>query len=307
MKQYPHLSGLIAAPFTPMNEDRTINLDMIERQVQLFVENGVKGAFVCGTTGESMSLTMQERIDIAERWQQISSNELTVIVHVGHTCLSDAKKLAAHAQQIGAYAIGAMAPCFYKPDNIESLVSFCAEIASAAPELPFYYYHIPSMTGVNFLMSDFLKRAINNLPTLAGIKFTYENLMDFNQCLNFENGRFDMLFGRDEILITGLALGANGAVGSTYNYASPLYNKLIQAYKSGDIATAQKEQKHSQDIVNILHKFGGLPAGKAIMKITGLDCGGVRSPLQNLSKDEYEEVENYLEKIGFFDFCSKIY
>lgn len=300
-----HLSGLIVAPFTPMHEDGSVNLDMIEKQAELFVDNGVNGVFACGTTGESMSLTIEERMSIAERWQEVASDELTVLIHVGHTCLADCQRLADHAQKIGVYGIGAMAPCFFKPVRVEDLVSFCAKIAAVAPKLPFYYYHIPSMTGGDFLMLDFLKLAADEIPTLAGIKFTDENLMDFSRCLNLDNGRFNMLFGRDEIIIAALSLGAKGMIGSTYNFASPLYNRIIEAYNAGDMATAQKEQAHSQDIVAILHKFGGLPTGKAIMKITGLDCGGVRPPLRNIRKEQYDEVANYLDQIGFFDFCSK--
>lgn len=300
-----YLSGLIAAPFTPMREDGSIDLDTIEKQTRLLVGNNVKGAFICGTTGESMSLTIRERIKIAERWLELKNEALPVIVHVGHTCLSDSKILAAHAQEIGAYAIAAMAPCFFKPANLEDLVSFCAEVAAEAPNLPFYYYHIPSMTGVDFAMIDFL-RAAGNIPTLAGVKFTYENLMDFSQCLNLDNGRFNMLFGRDEILLAGLSLGATGAVGSTYNYAAPLYYRLIDAYKAGDMDAAHKDQVRIQDMVAVLRKYDGTPGGKAIMKIIGLDCGGVRLPLRNLSKKQYSELANDLEKIGFFDYCSKV-
>lgn len=300
-----NLSGLIAAPFTAMHKDGSINLDRIEKQAKSLITNSVNGAFVCGTTGESMSLTIEERMMIAERWQNVAEGKLAVIVHVGHTCLSDSKELANHAQRIGACAIGCMAPFFFKPATIKQLVSFCTEVAQAAPKLPFYYYHMPSMTGVNFSMVDFLEAASDKIPTLAGVKFTYEDLMDFGQCLKLENGRFNMLFGRDEILLTGLSLGATGAVGSTYNYAAPLYHRIIEAYKDGNMATAQKEQAHAQDMVAILYNYGGLPAGKAIMKIIGIDCGGVRPPLRSLSKEQYNKLASELEQIGFFDYCSK--
>lgn len=301
-----NLSGLIAAPFTAMHEDGSINLYTIEKQAKSLIANRVNGAFICGTTGESMSLTIEERMNIAERWQAVAGENIAVIVHVGHTCLSDSKRLAAHAQEIGASAVATMSPCFFKPASVEDLVSFCAEIAAAASELPFYYYHMPSMTGGNFLMVDFLRVAADKIPTLAGIKFTFEDLMDFGRCLNMDNGRFNMLFGRDEILLAGLSLGATGAVGSTYNYAAPLYHQIIEAYRAGDMTTAQKKQAHAQDMVAVLHKFDGLPAGKSIMKIIGCDCGGVRPPLRNLSKEQYDELANELEQIGFFTYCSKV-
>ena len=115
-----------------------------------------------------------------------------------------------------------------------------------------------------------------------------------------------MLFGSDEILMAALSLGADGAVGSTYNYAAPLYSRLIAAYKAGDISAARKEQVRSQEMVSFLLKYGGIPTGKAMMKIIGLDCGGVRSPLKDLSKEQYDELANGLKQIGFFDYCSKV-
>ena len=300
-----HLKGLIAAPFTAMHADGSINLDTIEKQAQSLIASGVKGAFVCGTTGESMSLTLEERLNIAERWQAMAGKDLAVIVHVGHTCLADCKIFAAHAQEIGARGVAAMAPCFFKPAHLEDLVSFCVDIASAASDLPFYYYHIPEMTGVNFPMVDFLTMATDRIPNLAGIKFTDENLMDFGQCLSLGGGRFNVLFGRDEILLAGLTLGAHGAVGSTYSFAAPLYHRLIEAYKAGDLATAQAEQVRAMNMAAIFSKFGGCPARKAAMKMIGVDCGPVRLPLHTFSSEEYELLYAELGHIGFFSFCSK--
>ena len=302
----PHVTGLVAAPHTPMHPDASVNLDIIERQAELLLANGVAGVFVCGTTGEGMSLTLQERMDIAQRWQAVAGDRLRVIVHVGHLCLPDSQALAEHAQNIGAFAIGTIAPCFFRPDTVEDLVQYCAEVASAAPELPAYYYHIPSMTGVNFAMVDFLKVASERIPSLGGIKYTWEDLMDFGRCLRFDGGRYNMLFGRDEILLTALSLGARGAVGSTYNYAAPLYQRIIKAFEAGDIESARADQGRAMEMVDVLHRFRGLVCEKVIMRMLGVDCGGVRPPLRNLSSDERGAIRPELERIGFFDYCSKL-
>ena len=298
-----HLRGLIAAPHTAMSADGSIRLEAIERQAELLSSGGVRGAFICGTTGEGVSLTVPERLKIAERWQAVTGEDFPVIVSVGHLCLADCEVLAAHAQKIGAYAIAAMAPCFFKPAKTEDLVLFCVEIAAAAPELPFYYYHIPAMSGVAIPMLDFLKEAAERIPTLAGVKFTYEDLMDFGRCVALEGGRFDMLFGRDEVLLSALALGARGAVGSTYNFAAPLYKSIMNAHEAGDMATAQKEQTRAMELVNVLEKFGVIPAGKAVMRMIGVDCGPVRLPLRTLADDQYDELHADLEGIGFFTYC----
>jgi len=296
--------GLIAAPFTPMRSDGTINLAIIERLAASLIADGVAGAFVCGTTGESMSLTVSERKAVAAEWVKAAGDKLQIIVHVGHTCLPDAQELARHAQEIGAHAIAAMAPFFFRPAQAEDLADFCRELAAAAPELPFFYYHIPSMTGVQVPVPEFLQAAAD-IPTLAGVKFTSENLMEFSQCLRLYDGRFHMLFGRDEILLAGLSMGAPGAVGSTYNFAAPVYQRMWRAYAAGDMETARAEQAFAADVVKTFIPYGALAAQKAMMKMIGLDCGPVRPPLRSLSPAQYSRLQDELEKMGFFESCHR--
>ncbi|MEN6384465.1 MAG: dihydrodipicolinate synthase family protein [Phycisphaerales bacterium] len=300
------LKGLIAAPFTAMKADRSINLDIIEKQVNFYVANGVAGVFVCGTTGEGASLTTAERVQIADKWCKTAPKELKVVVHVGDNSIDACRLMAANAQKSNASAIGAIAPNFFKPNSVDVLVDYCNQIASAAPELPFYYYHMPSMTGVNFPMIDFLEKAPGKIKNLAGIKFTYEDLMDFHLCQKFEDGRYDMLFGRDEILLCGLALGAKGAIGSTYNFASPLYNQLIDEFNAGNLERARVLQHKSMQMIKIIASIGCpfLAASKAIMKELGLDLGPVRLPLTDIN-EQFTSLISKLEQLGFFDFCSK--
>lgn len=301
-----HLSGLIAAPYTPMNSDGSVNTDMIERYAQFLASNGVKGAFVCGTTGEFASLTLEERMRVAERWIDASKGALSVIVHVGSTCLADARALASHAQEKGAHAIAAVPPFYLKPACLGDLVDFLAALAAAAPELPFYYYHIPSVSGVDIEVADLLEKGAGRIPNLAGVKFTHENLSDFGRSVRLSGGAFNMLFGRDEILLAGLAQGARGGVGATYNYAAPVYLRILEAFAAGDMGRARAEQARSVEMIEVLKRAGGvLACGKAVMKMLGLDCGPVRSPLSNPTEAEAAVLRTELEHVGFFDFCMR--
>lgn len=292
------LSGLIAAPFTPMDPSGELNLEMIDRLVEALVADGVKGAFVCGTTGESLSLTVEERKAIAERWIEASGGRLKIIVHAGHPCLQDAKELVRHAASAGADAVSVMPPSFFRPATLADLVDWCAAVAAEAPKTPFYYYHIPEMTGVTFRMIDFLEQAEGSIPTLAGIKFTHWDLMDFAACASFNNGRYAMLIGKDEILLSALVAGARGAVGSTYNYAAPVYLQVIKALEEGDVHKAQEAQLKAVQMIRTISNYGGLPAQKAIMKMRGLDCGPARPPLRNLSPAEYQRLQEELAALG---------
>src|SRR3989304_656248 len=126
-----HFAGLIAAPHTAMHADGSLNLGMIEKQDQCLINNGVSGAFVCGSTGEGISLSTSERVQVVERWKDVVGGTLPIIVQVGHHSLAEAKALAEHAQnKVGARAIASLAPSYFKPRRLEDLISFCAEVAA---------------------------------------------------------------------------------------------------------------------------------------------------------------------------------
>ncbi len=292
-------SGLIAAPFTPFQADGALALEAIPQQATQLVADGVSGAFVCGSTGEGASLTMTERKQVAEAWINSAPTDLPVIVHVGHTAVAESCELARHAAESGAAAFAAYAPHYFKPGSIEDLVRCCETIAAAAPALPFYYYHIPSMTGIGLSCEAFLTAAHERIPNLAGIKFTHENLMEYLACLRFAEGRYDILFGRDECLLAALALGAQGAVGSTYNYIAPIFNELRAAYAAGDLDQARALQEKANRIIQLMIDHGGQAAGKVIASLRGVDLGPVRAPLRPLTPAQKDLLKAALEAINW--------
>jgi len=290
-----------------MRADGTLNLDVIERQARCFIENGASATFICGSSGEGASLLVRERLAVAERWKAAAGGALPILINAGHDCLGEALEIAAHGETVvGARAIAAVAPVYFPPNRIRDLVAYCAPIAAAAPHTPFYYYHIPKRTSLAFKAIDILKAATAEIPTFAGMKFTHEDLMDFRQCLEYDGGRYNILFGKDEILLSSLALGGRGAIGGTYNIAAPLYLRVIKAFEAGDLATAQCEQSRAMQMIAVLRRFPTTVAVKAMMKAIGLDCGPSRLPQSQLTNEEYEALVQELRKIGFFDYCMRI-
>ena len=148
--------GLINAPFTPFYENGEVNYEPIAAYAAMLAKNGLKGVFINGSSGEGYMLTEEERMKLAERWIEVSPEDFKVIVHVGSTCVKSSRRLAEHAQKIGAWGIGAMAPPFPKVGRVEELVKYCEEIACDAPELPFYFYHIPAFNGAFLSIVAFL-------------------------------------------------------------------------------------------------------------------------------------------------------
>lgn len=126
-------------PFHSFYENGEVNYEPIAAYAAMLAKNGLKGVFINGSSGEGYMLTEEERMKLAERWIEVSPENFKVIVHVGSTCVKSSRRLAEHAQKIGAWGIGAMAPPFPKVGRVEELVKYCEEIACGAPELPFYF------------------------------------------------------------------------------------------------------------------------------------------------------------------------
>lgn len=301
-----HLSGLIAAPFTPMNPDGSINTSIIPSYYAMLKANGVTGAFICGSTGEGVSMTMDEKKAVAKAWTVAAKgdDDFKVMLFLGGTSIADCKELALYANEIGVYAISFTSPFYFKPANAGMLAAACAEVAGTVPDMPFYYYHIPVLTGVNIAMCDLLKEADGRIPNFAGIKYTHEDFMDFLSCMRFQNGKYDMLWGRDENMLSALVLGTKGAVGSTFNYAAPLYYELIEAFENNELEKARSLQQRSIDMIRLLGKYGGIATGKAYMKLVGMDCGEFRLPVKNMSATEFELFKQDVIAIGFERFSS---
>ncbi|MBM3983253.1 MAG: N-acetylneuraminate lyase [Planctomycetes bacterium] len=291
--------GLVPAVLTPFDACGELNPRAVEPHADLLARDGVAGVFVGGTTGEFSSLTFEERLALAARWAAVvKGTALRLVVHVGANCLPDAKHLAAHAQTLGAAAIAAVAPSYFKPKSLDVLIQWCAELASAAPHTPFYFYDIPVLTGVALPMADFIEQAPARVPTLAGVKFTNPDLMTFQRLLRAGGGRFDVLFGMDEQLLAAVVLGARGAVGSGYNFAAPLYNRVLTAARANDFATARAEQYRGVELVALLMRYGYLPAAKELMRTRGVDLGGVRLPHTALTAEQTAAFRHDLAALG---------
>lgn len=293
---------LIAPPTTPFHADGSLNLDVVPQQAQLLVETSVDGVFVAGSTGEGQSLSTDERMRSAARWTEVAAGtDLEVIVQVGHNSLPDAVALAEHAQRIGADSIAASSPCYFKPARVEELIDFLEPVAAAAGDLPFYFYEIPPLTNVALPMAEFLDKAKPRIPNLVGLKYSNIDLMQMQQCVRMNDGEFEVLFGSDQQLLAAVALGACGAVGSTYNFAAPLYRRMLAAFDRGEHEKARELQAKSVEIVAIMARWNFLSACKIVLSELGIENGPVRAPLRNLTNEQREELLADLHRAGVFD------
>jgi N-acetylneuraminate lyase len=286
----------IAAPHTPFAQNGDLALRAVRRQAEHLRRLGVNGVLVAGSTGEGCSLTCDERRALASRWAE-AGGALELWVHVGHNSLRDAAALAEHAAEIGANGICAAPPSWFAIRDVERLVAACAEVADAATDLPFVYDHIPVLSHVHVPMAPFARLARERIPSFTGIKFTHPDVLDFQAVRREHGDALRLYWGCDEQVVTGIALGAHGAMGSTYNFAMPVYHRLLEAFAAGDLETARQQQSYAALLVERLTSHGYLAAAKATMKYLGVDVGGVREPVPPLADGAEEALFAELDEL----------
>ena len=293
--------NLIAATYAPMHSDLSLNLEVIEGYGDFLKFNNIKGAFINGSTGDFVSLSTNERKNIMKAWSAHRSEGFQVINHVGHTSLLEAVELARHSAGL-ADGIAVIAPYYFKVRTLDQLVQYCKEVAAAAPQLPFYYYHIPVLSGTYFKMHDFVQLAYEEIPNFRGVKFTHNDFVDFQQCLQYkrkEGKDLELFFGIDEMFVNSLSLGGQGWVGSTYNHLAPLYTDIYRVFELKDYQRANELQNMAVQFVQILDGYGGFNgAGKSFMKLLGVDCGPSRFPHATLSEKDLKNAQLKMEEYG---------
>jgi N-acetylneuraminate lyase len=300
------LHELVVATHSPFHPDGSLAPEVVASQAAFLKTNGIKTIFITGSTGESHSVTTDEKIQLYKAWAVAGkANGLSVIAHVGSNCIEDSKILARRAEELDFTAISALAPSYYKPGSLTALIDCCAAIAAEAPSTPFYYYDIPVLTGVNFQMEAFLREAPNRIPNLAGIKFTNPDLVSYRRSLDAAGTRFDLPWGVDETLLAALATGARGGVGSTYNWAPRLYLDLIEAFNRGDLAEARHLQSVAISMIDAIAATGFLGTAKALMARLGVPVGPARLPLGNPSDAQMDALMIRLEELGFTQWGAK--
>jgi N-acetylneuraminate lyase len=302
MKLNRPLHEFIAATFSPLHPDGSIAPEVVPIQAAFLATRGIKTVFITGTTGECHSLTCEERLALYDAWADAApAHGIAVIAHVGGNSIEDARVLARRAGGLELAGISALAPSYYKPIDLAALIEWCGAIAAAAPDLPFYYYDIPALTGVSVPIERFLVEAPAGIPSLAGVKFTNPDLVSYRRSLDAAGDRFDLPWGIDEALLAGVATGARSAVGSTYNFAPWLYADLMNAFTRGDLAEARRLQSLSIGMVDAIAGPGFLGTAKALMARLGVPVGPVRAPLRNPTASQFDAVWARLTEIGFND------
>ena len=299
------MSGLVAAVVTPMDTTGELNLEVVSKVVDHLEKKGITGIYIAGSTGEGMSLTDEERRAVAEAYVLAAKGRMKSFVQVGHNSLKASAELAGHAEAIGADAVSATPTGYFKVSGEEELVEGLLPIVEAAPKTPFYYYHIPFLSGVTLDPMKLTDRAMDRLPTFCGIKYS-DGATLYNLPLLEKGGPgLEFLAGSDEAYLMSVAQGFRAAVGSTYNYAAPLYDNVRAALSAGDFKGAQMWQKRALEMIELMFGTCGRASLKVMMQMVGIDCGPVRRPIDPASPEQIAALRKGLEEMGWFEWVGQ--
>ncbi len=286
-------SGIYPALVTPTRLDHTINVALLRELVELHLREGVNGLWVCGASGEGLSLSEEERRLVATTVTEAMAGRATIIVHVGAVDSLQSARLASHAQECGAHAVASVPPVFYAT-NEDNIVAHYQRLADSC-SLPLFVYHLPGLTHVS--LTPQMVEGLLKIPQVRGIKFSDYNLVAMRQIANLERDRLTVLFGMDTMLLAGLMMGADGGVGGTYNYLSGLFVRIYQAYNQGKLSAAQELQGQATDFIFGLNSGNNpISSTKWALSLLGYDCGPPRPPLTGLPAAEQQRMRQFWEK-----------
>ncbi|CAE7620483.1 npl-a [Symbiodinium natans] len=303
--QEAHIKEMVAAVFSPLSAKGSAgDLAIVPRYADMLVSKNVTSVLVAGTTGESLSLNVQERKNLGDAWAATAKTHgMKVYIHVGAESVVDTIALAQHAAlTAGVAGLVCQTPTFFKP-SVETLHDYLVEVGRKVPHLPLWYYHFPDKSGVLSGQAHLLLEMIHErkeIPNFAGIKFTDVNLMDFQLCQMVGGGAYNMLYGRDEQYLAAAALGADAPISSTVQF-SPWLREVFRLTKLGKLWEAQGPQQAVAKLCSTFSAFeGSANVQKAVMQMV-LPVGPSRLPYRDLSEGEASTLERDLRAEKLLD------
>lgn len=277
--------GIFPALLTPFNEQGKINEIALCNLVEYNLKKGVAGFYVGGSTAEAFLLTEEERISIMKVVHECAKDKCVLIAHIGCISTEQAIRLAKVAKELGYDAISSVAPFYYK-FSFEEIKKYYFDIVNAV-DMPMLVYNFPAFSGVT-LTVDNIKEFLSD-ERFIGVKHTSSDYFALEQ---FKTTYPDKVIynGYDEMFLAGLSMGADGAIGSTFNFMAEKYIKIYECFKKNNLKEAQRLQREANAIIQALCKVGVMQGEKAILEALGLDFGTARAPFKELTAQQKKEL-----------------
>ncbi|NLL97396.1 MAG: dihydrodipicolinate synthase family protein [Clostridiaceae bacterium] len=285
---YPEFHKIFSAIITPMYENEQVNYSALEEIVEVQIKDGVEGFYCCGSSGEGLLLTLEERKKILETILKQSRGRVPVISHIGTIRTSDVIELARHAKSVGADAVSMIPPYYYK-FTMDEIIGYYETVMQNVPGIKVIVYNIPQFTGIEFSKNN-ADRLLGN-PGVIGVKFTSQNLYSMERICDAYPEKL-LMNGFDEQFLGALSMGASATIGTTVNLFSPLFLDLRRLYKEGKMKEALKKQKEINLRVEVMCRTNIFAAVKYGWTLRGIDCGNCRAPFKPLSDSDKEMLKD---------------
>ena len=290
------MKGIYTALLTPFDQNDNINKPVLEQLVKHNLDLGVTGFYVGGSTAEAFLLSTEERKEIMKIVKD-SALDAKLIAHIGSISEKEATELALYAKELGYDAISSVAPFYYK-FSFEEIKNYYFRLTEATG-MPMLVYHFPAFSGVNMGVKEISQFLSND--SFIGIKFTSNDFFTLEQCKSTFPDKL-VYNGFDEMFLSGLSMGADGGIGSTYNFMADKFVAIQKLFEEGKIAEAQAIQKEANHIITILCQIGVMQAEKEVLNQLGFDFGICRKPFGEPTTEQKEliakEIIPYIRKVA---------
>ena len=291
-----NFKGIFTALLTPFDKNDRVDELALERLVKHNLSLGVTGFYVGGSTAEAFLLNTDERKQIMDVVRS-AAPDATLIAHIGSVDERAAKELGKHAKQLSYHAVSSVAPYYYK-FSFDEIKNYYFRLSDAS-ELPMIVYHIPAFSGVNFGVAELSKFLSDD--RFIGLKYTSGDFFMLEQCKTAFPNKL-VYNGYDEMFLSGLSMGADGAIGSTYNFMADKFVKIKDLFEKGKVEEARAVQQEANLIITTLIKVGVMAGEKEVLNQLGLDFGICRPPFAPLNEEQKaiiaKEIIPYVAKFG---------
>ena len=288
--------GIMPALVTPFDRQGKLLRKTVEELTEWQLSKGVQGFYICGNTGEGTVLPEKTRMEMAEAVIDSVKGRGVVIDHVMAAHFQQTLRLAKHAEQAGAHAISSVAPTYFFKQSEDEIYEYYKALAEAV-QIPLIAYVTPQMGEVNL---PALAKRLLEIDNIIGFKFTRPSYFELFTLTQIHNGNINVLNGPDETLLCGLAMGADGGIGSTYNVMAEGFVSLYQNFRSGNWEAAQKDQFAISRVIEVMIRHDALNCGKLMLRMLGFDVGESAFPRKSYSPEEESAIQQELAEAGFF-------
>lgn len=288
-------TGAGVAIVTPMNQDESVNYAKLEELIDFQINNGTDSIIICGTTGESATLSEEEHSDVIRHCVKYVNKRVPVIAGTGSNCTATAVKLSIEAEEAGADGLLVVTP-YYNKATQKGLIDHFTKVAEAV-KLPIIMYNVPSRTGCNILPATAAK-LFNDVENIVGIKEASGNISQVAELMALTNGEIDLYSGNDDQIVPVMSLGGKGVISVLSNVAPRQTHEIVMDYVNGDVKSACKKQLDAMNLIGALFcEVNPIPVKEAL-NIMGMEAGPARMPLSPMEPKNYDRLKNALAEYG---------